>query len=217
MDEIGNHTSKWDEVFSCWAKVSVKSSAEQVNTGVTREIQSVSFLVRQSSYLLSLNATTHRILFRGQTFDIVSVKPDYEKMDYLAIEGEVRRQVLPVTSIDDMASEIMKGLQEYADLADTAMKKAVRKSATQVKNEISANAPADTGKYAKSWATKKTGENSHSLEMTVHSKNRYQLAHLLEKGHAKRGGGRVSGKPHIAPAEENGVQLLEHLIEEALS
>ena len=117
-----------------------------------------------------------------------------------------------MTTVDAMADEIMKGLTEYADLADTAMKKAVRKSATQVKNEISA-----TGKYAKSWATKKIGENSHSLEMTVHSKNRYQLAHLLEKGHAKRGGGRVSGKPHIAPAEENGVQLLEHLIEGALS
>ena len=106
-----------------------------------------------------------------------------------------------MTSIDNLAAEIMQGLQEYADLADTAMKKAVRKSATQVKNEISANAPRDTGKYAKSWATKKTGENSHSLEMTVHSKNRYQLAHLLEKGHAKRGGGRVSGKPHIAEGE----------------
>ena len=122
-----------------------------------------------------------------------------------------------MTSIDNLAEEIMQGLQEYADLADTAMKKAVRKTATQVKNEISANAPKDTGKYAKSWATKKTGENSHSLEMTVHSKNRYQLVHLLEKGHAKRGGGRVSGKPHIAPADENGVQLLEHLIVEALS
>ena len=80
-----------------------------------------------------------------------------------------------MTSIDNLAEEIMQGLQEYADLADTAMKKAVRKTATQVKNEISANAPKDTGKYAKSWATKKTGENSHSLEMTVHSKNRYQL------------------------------------------
>ena len=43
-----------------------------------------------------------------------------------------------MTSIDNLAEEIMQGLQEYADLADTAMKKAVRKSATQVKNEISA-------------------------------------------------------------------------------
>ena len=122
-----------------------------------------------------------------------------------------------VTMKNKQTKKNIQNLQEYADLADTAMKKAVRKTATQVKNEISANAPKDTGKYAKSWATKKTGENSHSLEMTVHSKNRYQLAHLLEKGHAKRGGGRVSGKPHIAPAEENGVQLLEHLIEGALS
>lgn len=122
-----------------------------------------------------------------------------------------------VTSIDDMASEIMKGLTEYADLAETEMKKAVKKTATSVKKKISANAPKKTGAYAKSWTAKKTKENSHSLEMTVHSKNRYQLAHLLEKGHAKRGGGRVAGKPHIAPAEENGVQMLEKLIEEALS
>ena len=127
------------------------------------------------------------------------------------------RQVLPVTSIDDMTSEIMKGLQEYADLADTEVKKAVRKTATEVRKEISSNAPENTGAYEKSWTAKKVSENSHSLQMTVYSKNRYQLAHLLEHGHAKRGGGRVSGKPHIAPAEENGVQLLEHLIEEALS
>ena len=31
-----------------------------------------------------------------------------------------------MTSIDNLAEEIMHGLQEYADLADTAMKKAVR-------------------------------------------------------------------------------------------
>jgi hypothetical protein len=122
-----------------------------------------------------------------------------------------------MTSIDNLADEIMKGLTEYADLTDESMKKAVRKTATSVKKEISANAPKKTGTYAKSWTAKKTKENSNSLEMTVHSKNRYQLAHLLEHGHAKRGGGRVSGKQHIAPAEENGVQMLENLIEEALS
>ena len=88
-----------------------------------------------------------------------------------------------MTSIDDMAAEIMRGLTEYAELADTAMKAAVKKAATSVKKEISANAPKRSGKYRKSWTTKKTKENSHTLEMTVHSKDRYQLAHLLEKGH----------------------------------
>lgn len=119
--------------------------------------------------------------------------------------------------IDDLADEVMKGLHEYAEFADTEMKKAVRKTATSVKKEISANAPKRTGTYAKSWTTKKVKENSHTLKMTVHSKNRYQIAHLLEHGHAKRGGGRVEGKPHIAPAEKNGEILLETLIKKGLS
>ena len=122
-----------------------------------------------------------------------------------------------MTSVDNFADEIMESLHEYAELATGSMKKAVRKTATSVKKEISANAPKRTGKYAKSWTTKKTKENSHTLEMTVHSKDRYQLAHLLEKGHAKRGGGRVEGKPHIAPAEKNGAELLENLIRKELS
>ena len=122
-----------------------------------------------------------------------------------------------MTSIDDMTREIMKGLQEYSELADDEMKKAVRKTATSVKKEISANAPHDTGTYAKSWAFSKVRETSHNLQMTVHSRNRYRLAHLLEKGHAKRGGGRVQGKPHIAPAEKNGEELLENLIRKAIS
>ena len=122
-----------------------------------------------------------------------------------------------MTSIDNMASEIMKGLKEYRDLADEAMKKAVKKTATTVKNEISANAPADTGAYAKSWSTKKVSESSHSLTVTVHSRNRYQLAHLLEHGHAKRNGGRVSGKPHIAPAEQKGEHTFDAIIRKALT
>ena len=122
-----------------------------------------------------------------------------------------------MTSIDDMAAEIMEGLSEYAELADTAMKKAVRKTATAVKNEISAKAPVKSGRYKRSWTAKKTKENNHSLEMTVHSKDRYQIAHLLEHGHAKRGGGRVAAIPHIAPAEANGADMLETLIKKELS
>lgn len=120
------------------------------------------------------------------------------------------------TTIDNMASAIMEGLQEYADLATDDMKKAVRKAGTAVKKEIQQNAPSDTGAYAKSWAVKNTKETANSLEVTVHSKNRYQLAHLLEYGHAKRGGGRTAAKPHIASAEEKGVRQLEEEIERSL-
>lgn len=118
--------------------------------------------------------------------------------------------------IDKMAEAVMEGLTEYKDLATEDLKKAVKKAGNSVKKDISSNAPKRTGAYAKSWAVKTTKETANSLEVVVHSKNRYQLSHLLEHGHAKRGGGRVSGKPHIAPAEEKAVTLLEKEIKQAL-
>lgn len=118
--------------------------------------------------------------------------------------------------IDSMAAAIMEGLQEYADLATDDVKKAVKKAGTKVKKQISETAPQKSGKYAKSWTVKTTKETSNALEITVHSRNRYQLAHLLEHGHAKRGGGRVSARPHIAAAEEAGIRKLEEEIERSL-
>ncbi|MBO4914248.1 MAG: HK97 gp10 family phage protein [Oscillospiraceae bacterium] len=116
-----------------------------------------------------------------------------------------------------LASAIMEGLEEYAELAVSDMKESVRKAANGVKSEIASTAPRHTGKYAKSWTAAVTKENANALTMTVHSKNRYQLAHLLEHGHAKRGGGRVAAQPHIAAAEEKGAAELEREIERKLS
>ena len=105
-------------------------------------------------------------------------------------------------SIDRLAETIMTGLTEYADATTDLVKQSVQEVSKEVKKEISTNAPKRTGAYKKSWAAKKTKETSNSLVMTVHSKNRYQIAHLLEHGHAKRGGGRVAAIPHIEPAED---------------
>ena len=85
-----------------------------------------------------------------------------------------------------------------------------------VRDEIREKAPKRTGAYRKSWAVKNTKETSNSLEVTVYSRDRYRLTHLLEFGHAKRGGGRVSGRPHIAPAEKTGMERLEAEIERSL-
>ena len=119
-------------------------------------------------------------------------------------------------SVNELADTVMESLTEYANLATDDMKKAVKKAGNTAKKEIAANAPKDTGAYGKSWSVKTTKESSNALEVTVHSRNRYQLAHLLEHGHAKRGGGRVSARPHIAPAEETAVEQLEKEIERSL-
>lgn len=119
-------------------------------------------------------------------------------------------------SIDGMAAAIMKELDDYADTTSDGVKSAVKKAAKTVRSEIQAGAPVRTGKYKASWSTKNTAESSNKLEITVYSRNRYQLAHLLEHGHAKRGGGRVAARPHIATAEASGIEILEQEIERCI-
>ena len=119
--------------------------------------------------------------------------------------------------IDGLADAVMKELESYADVIDADMRKAVTKAGQTVRKEISAGAPVGhTGKYAKSWSTKKTRQTARSLEVTVYSRNRYQLAHLLEHGHARRGGGRTRTQVHIAPAEEKGIRQLEEDIKRSI-
>ena len=48
IDGIGNHKARWEEVFSCWTAVSVKTSTETTEAGVTKEVTSLEFTVRQT-------------------------------------------------------------------------------------------------------------------------------------------------------------------------
>ena len=120
------------------------------------------------------------------------------------------------TSVGNLAAEVMKQLNDYAELTTEGMKKAVNDAGKTVRKEIQAGAPVKSGKYKKSWTVKKTDESSTKLEVTVHSRDRYQLAHLLEHGHAKRNGGRTRAITHIAPAEELGIEQLERDIERCI-
>ncbi len=119
-------------------------------------------------------------------------------------------------AINGLADAIKDALKEYSDTSSEKVKTAVKEAGKTIKKEIELSAPKDSGDYSKSWAIKNVKETSTSLEVTIHSKNRYQLTHLLEFGHAKRGGGRVSGKVHIASAESVGIEQFESDIKKAL-
>ena len=117
-------------------------------------------------------------------------------------------------SVNQLSEAIIEQLTEYAEVVTEDMKDAVKNAGKTVRKDIEVSAPRDTGIYAKSWAVKTTKESSSALQVTVHSRNSYRIA--LEHGHAKRGGGRVSARPHIAAAEKTGIEQLERDIERSL-
>lgn len=91
IDNIGNHKAQWDEVFSCWAAVSVKNSSENSDNGTTKEVQTLQFMIRQNAMTMGISATANRISFRGVIYDIIGISPNFEYRDYLKITAAARK------------------------------------------------------------------------------------------------------------------------------
>ena len=94
-DAIGNHKAQWEEVFSLWASVTVSTTAdgatEETNTGVTREIQKLEAVIRQSPQTKRMSSTVYRIQFDGIQYDIKGIIPNYTTQDYMKLLCESRR------------------------------------------------------------------------------------------------------------------------------
>lgn len=113
---------------------------------------------------------------------------------------------------DAWAAAIMDAITEYGDGVTDAVKDATDEAAKVCLQEVRASSPKRTGAYRKGWKKATTKENATAKTVTVYNKDHYRLTHLLENGHAKVGGGRVEGHPHIGPAEQRAAELLERQI-----
>ena len=68
-----------------------KNCSETTDAGVTKEIQKLEFLVRQSPATLNINSTNFRILFRNNIYNVTGITPLYDHNNYMKIEGEIRK------------------------------------------------------------------------------------------------------------------------------
>lgn len=119
--------------------------------------------------------------------------------------------------IDDLTAAIMDELQSYSDEITEQVKADVKQVAKECVADIKSNSPDDTGDYKKGWKVKNAYESPTDIRVTVYNSKKPQLAHLLENGHAKVGGGRVEGKLHIAPAEQRAEKKLLKKVKVSIS
>lgn len=116
------------------------------------------------------------------------------------LEDELRRY------LQTWNSEVIKRVKESVDVV-------AQETMEEIKNKISFNEP--TGKYRKAFRLKKSFESSFDKRITWHvAAPYYRLTHLLEFGHAKKGGGRTRAFPHIKYGEELAKRRLVELIEQ---
>lgn len=110
----------------------------------------------------------------------------------------------------DIGKEIALILKDYTIEVERTLEKEAARIATETAKELRSTSPRSkkNGRhYADGWTKKKTPEGQ-----VVYNKTKPSLTHLLEKGHAKVGGGRVDGTPHIEPAEKKAIQDFENSV-----
>ena len=116
----------------------------------------------------------------------------------------------------DITAEITATLKEYTGDVMDKVDRAVKTCGEGLRREIMVTSPERTGKYALGWRCKITTYSRGNKSALVRNETDYQLTHLLEKPHKKRGGkGTVDPQPHIGPAEEKWSKKFEQQCEEA--
>lgn len=117
-------------------------------------------------------------------------------------------------NLDALGAEIALALEQYTEDVTEALEAELDRTSKAVLQEIKDTSPSGTGKYKSGWVRKK--ETGNGIKYTIHNKKRGSIAHLLEFGHAKRGGGRVEGKPHMRPAYDKFVPDMQERIEQII-
>ena len=128
------------------------------------------------------------------------IKPD-EFADVLAI------------GFSNILNGVSDNMYDAIDAATKEARKVARKNAPQ---SGIATGTHSKGPYYKTIVRKVDKKARREVVGEVGSKKYPGLPHLLEKGHARVGGGRVEGHEHFKPAEEAGKKVMQEKSIEAV-
>lgn len=119
---------------------------------------------------------------------------------------------------DQFAAQIRGILAEYEGDVQAHVEEVTQKVAKEAAKAVRSAAKSTfggSGKYASGW-TSQVEVGRLSTQGVVYNKKVPGLPHLLEYGHANRGGGRTPGRAHIQPVEEQIIKEFESEVKSSL-
>jgi hypothetical protein len=121
-------------------------------------------------------------------------------------------------SVDELSKAIETAVSDYIGVTEEAAAKGCKETADKACEELHTATPPGAERYGSwdaynnDWMVTEDKKKKRGVSYIVHNRNHYRLAHLLEKGHAIKGGGRARAFPHIAPiANKAEEELLDNI------
>lgn len=116
---------------------------------------------------------------------------------------------------DQFAAALSEILGDIADGSDEAVFQCVHDAIMEGRDEWRDGAPVRYGGYKKA-ITFRTLRTKHGVEGHIYSR-KPGLPHLLEKGHAKSGGGRTRAIKHVKPAADYAFKFVRERLPEYIA
>lgn len=114
---------------------------------------------------------------------------------------------------NDLTAQLISAMKEYTSTCEEQIQEVLQDVAKEAKKQLSSTSPKRTGKYKRGWKVTLTRRAGY-CKVDIHN-TKYQLTHLLEKGH-RVGSGRSPAIVHIKPVEEWAIKEAEKRIKEVL-
>lgn len=129
-----------------------------------------------------------------------------------------RSKKVPVDKLDAAIKGILRDYgNEIAGSMNEAVKKVTREGVKTLKAESRQKfkTHSDQKPYYRGW-TSRVETGKRSAQGVIYNKDVPGLPHLLEYGHANRGGGRTPGRVHIQPVNDKIVESFLKEVQQAI-
>lgn len=118
--------------------------------------------------------------------------------------------------IDGISAAIVRELSKYTNNLADGIKQDAREVSKDLIKNLKRDSPKNTTEYSTGWRAKVEIDTRDEITVRVHNAKKPWITHLLEKGHAQRGGGRTPAKVHIASNEKLAIEEFEKRVEERI-